>query len=588
MTIPCLLVFLVTRTEGRSFFDRQHSSHQVDDPYGALGVGRYASNDEIKAAYRAKAKEWHPDKNPKDPELSAQKFREIASAYEILSDPIRKRQYDDQLRRKERFREQQGQQKRHQQERERRTRMQREREAASKRDAFLPEARKLQKEKVIRISTTDDLEQIAFENHERTFKTNLLLVFVANKKVEKFVDDQLLFPYISNIEGIKGDEDFFLPIKVRYNRDTDLTRLFQVPHYAQRSGNAFIVLGKKGQNPFQKLSSYTAAPGGDAHAQFEDWVTKQLSIEVVVLNHHHSNVIVFQKTRLASSKESMEQRFIVKPLRGQRLNLRLGDTILAMDSNVDRWPGHQPNLDMTKILLSQEKVMLGQWRPWRHDDDGHPIKIHIHSKRCVDWSIFCWDWMRRQTTKPCGDQPEFLHSMCAKSCGVCHDNFPFSAMAYIPSYYGLWHEPLSYWPEWSHDVLRFVRVFAKDVDHVWRFRKNAGFAFFLGGIVLGYIVDSFLTALQSHSSFVGILAQALLWPFVIVGVPMAAVYSLIIVDDRHPFVKDMVHVIDYRKNVMAVLILIGFLLAFPICWMVKHDGDSNNRKDNVQGKTKTE
>mmetsp|Transcript_39261 Transcript_39261/g.94989 ORF Transcript_39261/g.94989 Transcript_39261/m.94989 type:complete len:120 (-) Transcript_39261:1683-2042(-) len=49
----CFLIFLVTRAEGRSFFNRQSSS-QVDDPYGVLGVGRYASTDEIKSAYRAK------------------------------------------------------------------------------------------------------------------------------------------------------------------------------------------------------------------------------------------------------------------------------------------------------------------------------------------------------------------------------------------------------------------------------------------------------------------------------------------------------------------------------------------------------
>jgi len=596
----CFLIFLVTRAEGRSFFNRQSSS-QVDDPYGVLGVGRYASTDEIKSAYRAKAKVWHPDKNPNDPELASQKFREIAAAYEMLSDPIRKRQYDNQLRREQQNRERYEQQRRHQQERERRNRMQREREAASKRDAYLPKARKLQKERVVRITTIEDLEQIAFKRHERTFKTNVLFVFVANKKVEKFVDDQLLFPYISNIEGMKGAEDYFLPIKVRYNRDTDLTRMFQVPHYSQRSGSAFIVLGKKGQNLFlQKLPSYTAAQGGDAHAQFEDWVTEKLSVQVMVLNHHHSNVIVFQKTKLASNKESMEKRFVVKPLWGHRLDVRLGDTILAMDSNVDHWPGHEPKfLDMAKLLQSQDKVMLGQWRPWHDGGSNHsndhqqPVKIQIHSKRCVDWSSSCGDWMKRQTKKPCGDQPEFLHSMCAKSCGVCHDDFPFSAMAYFPSYYGLLHEPLSYWPEWSHNVLRFVRVFAEDMEHVWSFRKNAGFAFFLGGILLGCMFDSILTAILSHSLY-GILAQVLLWPVVTVGLPMVVYRKFL--GSRHPFVKDMVHVIDYRKNVMGALVLIGFALTLLVLRMThvatnRRNDDAfvsgRNRKA-VQDKTKTD
>ncbi|KAL3935009.1 MAG: hypothetical protein SGBAC_009390 [Bacillariaceae sp.] len=535
-----------------------------------------------------KAKEWHPDKNPNDPELAAQNFREIASAYEILSDPRRKRQYDDQRKRAERNRERLDQQKRQQQDRERRNRMQRQREATSKRDAFLPKARKLQKEKVIRITTIGELDQIALESDEdRTFKANMLIVFIANKKVEKFVDDELLFPYISNFEGMEGAEDYILPIKVRYNQDTVLTRMFQVPRYAQRSGNAFIVLGKKGQNPSlqnnKKLPSYTAVPGGDAHADFEDWVTNKLSVPVEILNHHHSTVIVFQKTKLASNKESMQQRFIIKPQWGQRLDLRLGDTILAMDSNVDRWPGHIPNMDKAKLLQSQEKVMLGHWRPGpvpSNDEQKNPIKIHIHSKRCVDWSSSCGDWMKRQTkNQPCGDQPEFLHAMCAKSCGICHDTFPFSAMAYFPSYYGWWHEPLSYWPAWSHDAIRLVRVFSKDVDHVWSLRKNAGFAFFLCGILLGYVFDGVTTAILSHSTC-EILVQVLFWLVATVGLPVLALHYRIL-DARHPFVKDVFHVIDYRKNVMAGLVLMGFLLSLLACWMKHVDATNNRRRDDV-------
>ena len=58
----------------------------VDDPYKVLGVPRDASKDEIKRAYRAKAKEYHPDLHPDDP-LAADKMNEINEAYDMLNNP---------------------------------------------------------------------------------------------------------------------------------------------------------------------------------------------------------------------------------------------------------------------------------------------------------------------------------------------------------------------------------------------------------------------------------------------------------------------------------------------------------------------
>jgi len=63
------------------------------DYYEVLGVGKNASADEIKRAYRRMAMKYHPDKNPDDKEAEG-KFKECAEAYEVLSDPEKRRRYD--------------------------------------------------------------------------------------------------------------------------------------------------------------------------------------------------------------------------------------------------------------------------------------------------------------------------------------------------------------------------------------------------------------------------------------------------------------------------------------------------------------
>ena len=63
------------------------------DYYNILGVNKGASQDDIKKAYKKLARKYHPDLNPNDPDAH-RKFQEINEANEVLSDPEKRKKYD--------------------------------------------------------------------------------------------------------------------------------------------------------------------------------------------------------------------------------------------------------------------------------------------------------------------------------------------------------------------------------------------------------------------------------------------------------------------------------------------------------------
>src|SRR5438045_6495082 len=67
---------------------------QYKDYYESLGVARTASDAEIKKAFRKLAREYHPDV-AKDKKKAEEKFKEINEAYEVLSDPAKRKKYDE-------------------------------------------------------------------------------------------------------------------------------------------------------------------------------------------------------------------------------------------------------------------------------------------------------------------------------------------------------------------------------------------------------------------------------------------------------------------------------------------------------------
>lgn len=64
------------------------------DYYGTLGLKKDCSDDDIKKAYRSLAMTYHPDKSEGDKDVATEKFKQVAEAYQVLSDPEKRREYD--------------------------------------------------------------------------------------------------------------------------------------------------------------------------------------------------------------------------------------------------------------------------------------------------------------------------------------------------------------------------------------------------------------------------------------------------------------------------------------------------------------
>jgi hypothetical protein len=615
------LLLLLDSSSARFSFpsSSSRSMPKEEDPYQVLGVrSRRATVDAIKKAYRKKAKESHPDKNPDmDPDEAADKFRRVVDAFEILSDPVKRKQYDHQYKRRFSQRQEQGQRQQqnnvHKEQRKRRQqKQQQEQQQQSRKDQLLQEA-KLAQSRVLRLSSVEQFRSVLLDqqgNYERHF----LCVFVVTKKIETLVDDEWMFPFPFAGLGSNGIwwEDVIQTAKVRYNTHTPLTVMFDAPWVkeAKKSGKPYIVFGRKG-DPIGKFSVFrppkSSSSWGDKNSkqsQLEAWVHDLLTMRVTVVNYHHSEVKLFLKDGKTNTIQPLQK---VPSGYQTTLGLHTADKILAMDARVDSFPGGTWSADL--MQEATDYVLLGQYIV-----KTEPT-IEIFERTCVDLSLRCKVWAshpppRHPTTQSasassCDNNPEFMHHICAATCGVCSEHNPASFFTLI--YFAMFRYPVvQIRPKILRPVARFLRVLTEDLLRVVSLRKNVALLFFAAGATLGmnlvflqnfyfWAFGTRTTRRRSASSKPnsGITCSSwadVEWVLQLLAVSLVATWCWIAIAPRVPswlgsFQRDLHHVLKWQVDAMVGLLFLGygfFLLSRRIIHWVRAAASAKRGGDGTE------
>lgn len=396
--------------------------------YAVLGVSRKASPREIKAAYRSKAKESHPDKNPGREEEASEKFRKVAHAFEVLSDVNSRRRYDATgddsggggnggrrggRRSDPRAHFQHGFQRR------------------PYRLKDKPEVKQAQ-DRVLHVVSLEQLQTIMLDDEGR-LERNLLMVFFT-PRLEELVTDEIVYPY--PFAGMSPQsiwwEDLLQTVSIRYHRSNDLSRFFGIDGGDDMESPVFV-FGKRGAKlpdeglrwlgdtiESQALGDRNQAGGGmfrrystKVRTDFETWMWRMIEVKVVFNNRHEHPVELYWifETRADFKME-------IAAGESATVYSMLSHEFYIRDARVDKWDGSPGRWKMTT------GSSLGSWKIGVEGDseDAAPIRpdgsvvIDIPNRWCLDMSGHCKWW---DMQKQCKENPVFMREKCVQTCGYC-------------------------------------------------------------------------------------------------------------------------------------------------------------------------
>ena len=402
--IVCLTI-LTTTTNGLE--------KASEDLYKLLGVSRKATTKEIKRAYRRKALESHPDKNTDvSKEEAAEAFQKVVHAFEVLSDENTRRIYDRTGKTNGATStnsgggggygfsggfqftwtySSHGGGRRYQQQYRR----------PKLKDRFdVQEAQS----RVLHVVSLEQLKTIILDDdntQEDVLERNLLICFTT-PKLEEHVNDEMVYPYPFAAKSAQGIwwEDLLQTSMVRYHRENELTRFFDIPHGDTLEKPVFL-FGKRG-DPFV-ASSFNRLETND-RKEFEDWMWTQIKVEVVFVNKHPHPVEIYWL-----HGNTGRQPIILQPDERHYHFTHLSHEFWVRDARTDTRkdsPGRWKLADNTCLTK------------WKILNDEQQQELIVHPKVCYDLSGHCGFWHSRGE---CHKNPNFMAEVCQLTCKLCSE-----------------------------------------------------------------------------------------------------------------------------------------------------------------------
>lgn len=276
----------------------------------------------------------------------------------------------------------------------------------------------------------------------------------------------------------------FFFIKVRYNSPTPLTNQFRVPSKIDRP---YFIFAKKG-DPLHHYYTFHPRHGQvDPHEDWKQWVQSLLVIRGTIVNYHSLPVTIFilRHGKIEYTHDNLSPNYEIE------LNFHPGDRIFAFDARLDNYPGGRLyNYD--KVIQRSESIAI------LDTIVSSNTEYIIRKKRCYDLSSQCHEWAFTPRGHPsqCEHYAEFMHHICAYTCGVCSEGI-LSDLTYA-----LFHFPNLNVSSILGEAVHSFRVFLAGVKDIVDSRSYAVGVFLVLGLLLAFNIVFFQNAMKSSSSVI--------------------------------------------------------------------------------------